>query len=265
MSDETPKERKLTAYERWELPNLESKQSDLPRKQASGLVIKSEEAIEVSDDIDEEELVYEPLTAQQLDEIRSAAYEEGFTQGQEEGFQKGYDEGLVKGQEDGYLEGLDKGQEQGRSEAQAQGIELAQTQLAELEQLLNAVVKEFEQPLEASRAAMESLLNTTIKRLVEHVLKRELNADNESFLAAALEKVLSQLGDHEGRATLFLHSSTLEAAQALAEDTRLQIKIKTDDTLIAGGFILDSQGFYVDGSVESRLNEILKSLDQAEH
>ena len=44
-----------------------------------------------------EEAEPQPLTAQEIEDIRQAASEEGFSQGKEEGFAKGYEEGKTKG------------------------------------------------------------------------------------------------------------------------------------------------------------------------
>ena len=117
MSDN---EKKLTAYERWELPNLEG-ESRNAKAQSFGLAIKDDEAVEITEEIDEDSVVYEPLTAQQLEEIRLAAYEEGFAQGQDEGQKAGYEEGFAKGQDEGHQQGIEQGHEAGRSEALAQG------------------------------------------------------------------------------------------------------------------------------------------------
>ena len=263
MSDETPKEKKLTAYERWELPNLDSSRSSKPQSKSSGLAVKMEEAVEVTEEIDEESLVYEPLTAQQLEEIRSAAYEEGFEQGKQDGFDKGQEEGLAKGQESGFAEGYEKGLEQGKSEAQEAGAELAKSQLSDVEQLLNSVLQEFERPLEQSRDVVEEMLRMTAKRLVEHVLKRELSDESEQLLTSELSKALTGLSEFEGRASLVVHPSSIEAIEALVLDSRLQIKLKPDESLLPGGFMLDSQAFFVDGRLETRLQEILSFLDKS--
>lgn len=267
MSDEQPKEKKLTAYERWELPNLESSNQVNTKKDSIALAVKPDEAddaFEITEEFDEESVVYEPLTAQQLEEIRSAAYEEGFPQGYEEGQQKGYEEGLEKGQKEGHEQGLELGKQEGKEQAHSEAIELAQQQLGELEQLLNNALKEFESPLEGTRELLENLLLESTKRLAEHVIRRELSEDSEALLQEELNKILSTIGESEGRALLRVHPTSLEVAQALAVDTRLQLKIKADESLMEGGFILDSHNFYVDGSVESRLKEALKSLDKSE-
>lgn len=267
MSDEKKSEKKLTAYERWELPNLESADRPAKKKDSIALAIKPDEtddAVEITEAFDESSVVYEPLTAQQLEEIRSAAYDEGFSQGHEEGHQKGYDEGFTKGQEEGHQQGLESGQEEGAEQAKAAGIELAQSQLSELEQLLNQTLQEFESPLEQSRAAIEALLLESTKRIVEHVVRRELSEESDALLQKELSQVLSTIGESEGRAMLKVHPDSLEAAQALAVDTRLDIKLKPDDSLMQGGFVLDSHSFYVDGSVEKRLKEVLTSLEKSD-
>ncbi|SBS24953.1 flagellar assembly protein H [Marinomonas aquimarina] len=258
MSDN---EKKLTAYERWELPNLEG-QSSNAKKPSHALAIKDNEAVEVTDEIDEDSVVYEPLTAQQLEEIRLAAYEEGFAQGHQEGQKAGYDEGFAQGQEEGQQQGLEQGHEAGKNEAHTQGIELAQAHLGELENLLNATLKEFERPLESTRERLESLLQMATKRMVEHVVRRELSEEASDLIHNELEKILNSLGDSEGRAVLMVHPKTIEAIEALAAEQRLTIKIKPDPSLLEGGFILDAHDFYVDGTVESRLNDVLKSLDK---
>lgn len=259
MSDN---EKKLTAYERWELPHLESAAN--PKQSSQALAIKPDDAVEVSEEIDEDSLVYEPLTAQQLEEIRSAAYEEGYAQGHEEGIKAGHEEGSLKGHEEGFQQGLEQGVAEGTEKALQEGIALAESRLGSIEQLLSSVLNEFEHPLESSRDQLEHLLQSATKRIVEHVIKRELGESSDALLTSELEKVLNTLGEQEGRAVLRVHPDNLEAAQALALDQRLTLKIKPDSSLMEGGFVLDSHAFYVDGTIESRLSDVLKSLDPSE-
>ena len=62
---------------------------------------------------EEEILAPIPLTAEEIDEIRQAASEEGFNQGKEEGFAKGYEEGMTKGLAEGKTQGVEEGKEEG--------------------------------------------------------------------------------------------------------------------------------------------------------
>jgi len=259
MSDN---EKKLTAYERWELPHLESAAN--PKQSSQALAIKPDDAVEISEEIDEDSLVYEPLTAQQLEEIRSAAYEEGYAQGHEEGIKAGHEEGSLKGHEEGFQQGLEQGIAEGTEKALQEGIALAESRLGSVEQLLSSVLNEFEHPLESSRDQLEHLLQAATKRIGEHLTKRELGESSDALLTSELEKVLNTLGEQEGRAVLRVHPDNLEAAQALALDQRLTLKIKPDSSLMEGGFVLDSHAFYVDGTIESRLSDVLKSLDPSE-
>lgn len=79
----------MTAYERWELPNVsEGGQGDCA---VPGPGCSSEE-------IDDPEEVAELITAERLEEIQRQAYEEGFELGQKEGYQHGQKEVLAEAQ-----------------------------------------------------------------------------------------------------------------------------------------------------------------------
>ena len=67
---------------------------------------------------------------------------------------------------------------------------------------------------------------------------------------------------HAAGATVGLSGTRIEPLEALAAEQRLTIKVKTDPSLIEGGFVLESNSFYVDGTVESRLKDVLNSLDK---
>ncbi|MFT6918685.1 MAG: flagellar assembly protein FliH, partial [Cognaticolwellia sp.] len=46
-----------------------------------------------------------PLTAQDIEDIRQAAFEEGFSEGRADGFAKGFDEGKTSGHDAGLISG----------------------------------------------------------------------------------------------------------------------------------------------------------------
>lgn len=70
---------KLSAYERWELPAVDS------QKVVGRDALRTEEDLRVS-----------PLTAEQVEEIREAARRDGFEQGQREGLAAGHAAGVAK-------------------------------------------------------------------------------------------------------------------------------------------------------------------------
>ncbi|MCU7938931.1 MAG: flagellar assembly protein FliH [gamma proteobacterium symbiont of Bathyaustriella thionipta] len=72
-----------TAYERWEVPNVQSVEQQ--KQEQAGL-----------------------LTARQLEELQKQAYDEGFQLGKDEGYQAAFQQGL----EEGRQQGIQKGQEE---------------------------------------------------------------------------------------------------------------------------------------------------------
>ncbi|AEF53861.1 FliH/SctL family protein [Marinomonas posidonica] len=260
MSDKDNKEeRKLTAYERWELPHLES--NDVKETTGPAILVQKNTVI-TSEEVDQDSLVYEPLTASQLEEIRSAAYDEGFIQGEEEGHKQGYEGGFSKGEVDGYekgqADGLAAGMEEGRQQAQ----EAAKNQFAQVEQLLEAVVAEIAQPLEASRTAAENLLYQTMVRMVENVCLSKMQEDGRVSLKEQLLRVFDEIGEYEGRIRIRLNSEDVAVLDAIGVKDRLTIQIEEDDAMVSGGFVLDSKSFHIDGRVEQRLVAVYEELRQ---
>jgi flagellar assembly protein FliH len=87
----------------WPLPNVQSKPSEQESQKTNAFGKKSNWVFEPPES---EEPEPQPLTAQEIEEIRQAASAEGFSQGKEEGFAKGYEEGKAKGIEDGKALGI---------------------------------------------------------------------------------------------------------------------------------------------------------------
>ncbi len=260
MSDPDNKStQKLTAYERWELPHLENKEAGL--KTGPALLLKKEQEVE-TEEVDQDSLVYEPLTASQLEEIRSAAYDEGFVQGESEGHEKGHQDGYSKGEVDGF----EKGHEEGFKVGQQEGLEEAQQQaeekLAKIEALLSEVVAEIVSPLEASRSAAESLLYQTMARMVENVCLTQLEETAQTALKEQLSKTFAAIGEYEGRVRLSLHPNDVEILETLNIKERLALQVEEDATMLEGGFVIDSKAFHVDGRVEQRLDEVCNELRQ---
>jgi flagellar assembly protein FliH len=259
MSDQKNEkdERKLTAYERWELPHLENNKPNTGSGPA--LLIKQDTSF-TAEEVDEDTLIYEPLTASQLEEIRSAAYDEGFIQGEEEGHKKGHSDGFVKGEVDGFEKGHEEGRLAGIEEGLEQARAQAQVQFEALETLLASVVKEITLPLEESRAAAENLLYESMARIVENVCLSKMTEDGHQVLKEQLTRVFDEIGEYEGRVRLRLHPADVAILDELGVKERLTIQLETDDSLINGGFVIDSKSFHIDGRVEQRLETVCDEL-----
>lgn len=250
-------ERKLTAYERWELPHLENNK---PNNNTGPAVLIQKNTVVTSEEVDESSLVYEPLTASQLEEIRSAAYDEGFIQGEEEGHKKGHADGFSKGEVDGFEKGHEEGRVVGFEEGLAQAKADAQVKLEHIEQLLANVVKEITQPLEDSRAGVEHILYQSMTRMIENICLSTMSQDGDRVLKTQLTKIFDEIGEYEGRIRLRLHSNDVQVIEELGINERLMIQLETDDSLMSGGFVLDSKSFHVDGRVEQRLDAVFNEL-----
>jgi flagellar assembly protein FliH len=259
MSDQKQEksERKLTAYERWELPHLENNTSS--NHSGPAILVQKDTGV-ITEEVDQDSLVYEPLTASQLEEIRSAAYDEGFIQGEEEGHKKGHADGFAKGEVDGFEKGHEEGRFIGIEEGKAQAREEAQVQLESLEALLAALVKEVAAPLEESRAAVEDILYQSMIRIIENVCLAQMQQGGHQVLKEQLSRVFDEIGEYEGRVRVRLHSNDIAILDELGVKDRLTIQIETDDTLVSGGFVIDSKSFHIDGRLEQRLNAVYDEL-----
>ena len=259
MSDQgrSDGERKLTAYERWELPHLHN---DNPRVDSGPAILIQKDTVVTIEEVDEEELVYEPLTASQLEEIRAAAYDEGFIQGEEEGHQKGHADGFSKGEVDGFEKGHEEGHKIGFQEAHEEVKAEAKTQFEDIEGLLTKIVKEIEQPLAESQDAAENILYQSMVRIVENVCLSKMAQDGHDVLKAQLNRVFEEIGEYEGRIRLNLHPDDLSVIENLGVKERLHLQIESDESLTSGDFILDSKSFHIDGRVEQRLKAVFDEL-----
>lgn len=250
-------ERKLTAYERWELPHLDSSK---PRNETGPAILVQKDDVVITEEVDQDSLVYEPLTASQLEEIRSAAYEEGFIQGEEEGHEKGHSDGFAKGEVDGFEKGHNEGLAAGLEEGRAQAKAEAQVQLETVETLLTNITKEITQPLEDSRAAAEDILYQSMVRMIENVCLSKMNEDGRKVLKEQLSRVFDEIGEYEGRIKLRLHPDDISVLDDLGVKDRLILQTEGDDSLINGGFVIDSKSFHIDGRVEQRLDAVCNEL-----
>lgn len=251
-------ERKLTAYERWELPHLE----DAAPRQDTGpslLIRDPEEVIEI-EEVDESTLVYEPLTAAQMEEIRLAAYDEGYVEGLEEGHQKGFEKGEIEGHDIGNTAGLEQGYKEGYEKGFSQSIEDATAKLTDVETLLNQLSQELKNPIKACKDQVETILYQTVASMVHSITQSQLTQVSESLLTSQVNFLSRELEELEQPLRIRLHSDSAELMETFSVFERVTIKIEKDDSLLPGGFILDSKGAFVDASIEHKIELILADL-----
>ncbi|MBL1378386.1 flagellar assembly protein FliH [Zobellella iuensis] len=142
------------------------------------------------------ELEPEPLTAEALEAIRQAAFEEGYEEGKQQGFEAGREEGRLQGLQQGYEAGLQQGQEQGLAEGRAR----VEEQLAQWQHWL----ERLSTPLAQVDKVVEQSLVTLAQELARNLLKTEATTSPQ-LLLATLREAIAALPGHEAGVTLFLH------------------------------------------------------------
>ncbi len=155
------------------------------------------------------------ISLEELEAIRNAARNEGFTEGLSQGHQEGYQKGVEQGKVDGYAQGLQEGKEagyqdgfrvgrddgynKGQEAGIAAGTDIVTTQADRFRHLADMLAN----PL---RELDEQVTDETvyiISRMAKVLLKRELIAD-EHFLKASIEKCFNLLPEAKKGAEILL-------------------------------------------------------------
>jgi flagellar assembly protein FliH len=163
--------------QQWQTPELTSdKRPDATRTNALNKTLPVAKAQHTQI---EDELTVKPLTADDIEQIRQAAYDEGFTEGKEEGFSKGYSEGREQGLEDGLT--------QGQAEGKKQGLAAGQTELNERLQQLSTLLDQLQQPLAKVDEQVQQQLLQLCLAMAQAVIAVEVKTNDEVILQALTE------------------------------------------------------------------------------
>lgn len=229
----------LTAYERWELPLVDEARGK-PSAATPQMPASPEPAVASADSQDSFGLGDDALlqvslpTADELESIRQAAYEEGLSQG--------YGEGLKKGE----------------------AVILQKQKLLEQQsrQLLT-ILRALQQPMAKVDDEVEAELLSLVLAVSRQVIYCQMRLEPKEILAAVREG-LSALPSHARKVRLYLHPQDLqflrEQMQLLGED--FHGELLSDESLKAGGCRLTSDISTVDMDLEQRIALIFGRLQQ---
>ncbi len=238
--------------ELWSIPNVEKPVSNDEKTNALGK--KSTWRYEPP----EEEIIEEiaPLTAEDIEEIRQAAHEEGFNQGKEEGFSKGYEEGKTTGHEEGLTNGHTEGFEAGLAE----GKEKVDTQAKEWESL----VAQLHKPLENVEKNVEEQLLHLVVQLTEAITLQEAKT-NPDIITSAIGAGIKALPSQETQTQLLIHPEDIKVVEEqfggeyIAEQGW---KLLAAPQLERGSCQIENSTSNIDLSIKSRMKEVLESFLQ---
>jgi flagellar assembly protein FliH len=237
----------------WSLPNVQDKPSREDNNKTNAFGIKSNWVYEPPEP---EEEAPQPLTAQEIEDIRQAASEEGFSQGKEDGFAKGYEEGKAKGLEEGTLQGVEIGTEQGLLKGKEQ-IE----QQAERWQHL---IEQLHQPLASVEKNVEEQLLNLVLQLTEAVVLHEAKT-NPDILMTAITTGIKSLPSSDAQTQIYLNPNDIR----LVEDqfgsghiTQNGWRLLPAPQVPQGSCQIENSTSNIDMQMKARLKQVLEPFLQ---
>ncbi len=207
----------------------------------------------------EDELVVKPLTADDIEQIRQAAYDEGYAEGKEEGFGKGYGEGREQGIQDGLLQG----QAEGRKQGLAQGEEELTQRLAQL----TGLVEQLQKPLASIDSQVEQQLLTLCLAMAQAVIAVEVQT-NPQVILQALTEATSVLPLDAGQIRIKLHPADLAVVEQFYSKEQLSERgwqLLAEPSVAQGGCLLDTARSSVDRSLAQRVQSSLEHFLHLQH
>ena len=262
MTNSTPKSeqplaQKAEQVDTWSVPNV---QSDV--KEAEGQTNAFGKSRNWRYEPPEESNVAEPvpLTAQDIEDIRQAAFDEGFSQGKADGFAKGFEEGKVTGHE----AGLSTGHEEGVAQGLAEGKETSDQQVAAMQ----ALIEQLHQPLLNVEKNVEAQLLQLVVQLTQAVTKHEAKT-NPDILLSAIAEGIKALPGQESQTQILLNPQDIKLVEQQFGASHIKEqgwRLLAAPQLSPGSCQIENSTSNIDLSVKSRLNEVLESfLQEALH
>lgn len=204
----------------------------------------------------------EPLafpTAEELENIRREAYNDGLEQGLVEGRQQGHKEGFeagrkegydaafAEGRQAGYDEGLQQGNEAGRLKAQAD-TNLVVTRLQRIAATLHSHLEQRDQQLPEVLAGICS-----------RVLGEELR-DGAVNILQFVQRALAELPGGEKDIRVVIGPDDARHLQNSLELTGTEMHYRVDDKLPAGSCRVETEHSLVEYSSQDYLNQLLDNV-----
>lgn len=200
---------------------------------------------------DPDELSIKPLTANDIEEIRQAAYDEGFAEGKDDGFSKGYAEGREQGQQDGLA--------QGQAEGKKLGLADAEQELTQQRKQLTALLQQLQQPLLAVNEQVKQQLVALSLAMAKAVIAVEVQTNPKVILQAITDAVSAlPLQSKNVAITLNPHDiAIIEQFYSTADIAANGWHLIASDQIAQGGCLVKSTLSSVDRSIEQRVQTSL--------
>ena len=230
LSSDTASADELSAWARWQLPNMEA---DQPIK-TNAYNIPGKKHPPTHSVVEPEEPEVKPLTAEDLESIRQAAYEDGLEQGREVGRAEGYDAGYLSGAGD---------------------VKASVTRLSQIARTLL-------EPIPQQDLELEQALLQMVEKICVRVVHRELSIESSAILKV-VQEAIDCLNPGSQRLRIHLNKQDLElVSQHLKEigEWEDSWRIIAHPTITPGGCIIETDTSMIDARGERRLASVIQQV-----
>ncbi|GHG69476.1 flagellar assembly protein FliH [Alishewanella longhuensis] len=239
------------AIEAWQTLDL-SADTELQAGQTNALNLRRPPQVTAASAESLAEPEFKPLTADDMEQLRQAAYDEGFAEGKEEGFGKGYQEGREQGLLDGTAQGMAEGKKQAFSDVQPE----IEAKLSQVSQLL----EQLQQPLAGLNKQVELALTELALAMAKAVIGVEVKT-NPTIVLQALHEATAALPLNTEHMLIKLHPDDLTVIREHYSDSELQQRhwqLRAEPLVERGGCLVESEKSSVDRSLTQRLQSSLE-------
>jgi len=237
----------------WSLPAVDSEKT--PSDETTNAMGKKPKwRFEPPEELIEEEIV--PLTAEDIEEIRQAAFDEGFNQGKEEGFAKGYEEGKVSGHDEGLVKGHQEGLEAGFAEGKEK--------IDEQSVAWSSLTEQLHKPLLDVETNVEQQLIQLVVQLTEAITLQEAKT-NPDILIGAIAAGIKALPSQDAQTQILLHPDDIKLVENQFGAMHIQEqgwRLLPAPQLLPGSCQIENSTSNIDLNVKSRMKEVLDSFLQ---
>lgn len=222
MNNENAGDSVLSAYDKWELPSMDVE--DDGSKNAFAAIPRPASAM-----VEEEEEI-QPLTAEEVEAVRQAAYDEGIAEGIKDGYDKGY----------------------------KSGADDVRAMMTKMSQICRALLE----PISTQDDEIEQALMGLTKTICGQVIQRELQLD-----ASSLNDVIKETLDclHAGAKRIRIHLNPddvafIQNSLESMEGIEFTWKLLPHPTISPGGCIVETEKSMVDARAETRLSAVIQQV-----
>lgn len=242
--------------EQWELPDVGLPDNASRNPNALGYEADWYQQKTETQVIDEPEAEQQPLTLEEIEAIRQAAYDDGFAEGREQGLAAGHAEGFEKGQREGHEAGVLQGYQTGFE----QGESAVNQVVAHWQTLVDHLAK----PSAQADHQVEQQLVWMAMQLAKTLIRTDVHLAPD-LLLATIKEGISQLPMAEDGVTLELHPDDLMLVQSAYTPEVCEKRnwtLQPEPGLQRGDVVLRSSSSSIDLLLEQRIDQVMRQFIQ---